>query len=277
MNDKKEPGFTARCLLAALLLCANAAVPALTITPTYLAAAGESWSSDRITTVDAAIDLWESKVTSLGTVGVTVTFESISGSALAEWRGAIAAPSGADLLPDSSYVTHSIVFNTAKIGDMFFDTTPSGAADLPFGDYDAFSVALHEIGHMLGFTDGFYVQNFATSSAFDPWGSWITGDVFDSGGLSVAMNGDHAHIASSGIGGYLMEPAIFNGERRTVSNLELQMLAKAYDYSVVPLPATLPLLLSGLGALGMLRRFGKRHPWHAEGLIHSELPWLTPR
>ena len=258
MNYKQASGVTARSLLVSLLLCASAAAPALTITPSYINAVGQTWTSDRITTVNAAIDLWESEISSLGNVGVTVTFENLSGSTLAVWRGDYpSAPIGADLLPDSSNIRHSIVFNSAKIGDLFFDTTPGNAADLPFSSYDAFSISLHEIGHMLGFTNGFYKQNFHTSSEFDPWGLLITGNIFDPGGLNVAMNGDHAHLASSGFGGYLMEPALFNGERRTVSGLELQMLATAYGYSVVPLPAALPLMLSGLGVLGLLRRLGK--------------------
>lgn len=252
---------------------------ALNIVPVYVDGLG-NWDSIGTSSADgriafnAAIAVWEALIPIDMTIDVTVTFDDFTANpdlnpdAIGVWQGAISglSCSGAeclsriDIRPDSSFVQHTIFFDTSDLGSLFFDATPDDVSDLAFEDFDAFSIALHEIGHMLGFTPFFYQADVfeAEGSTFFPWADLIDEfGVFDPFGLAVQMFGDLAHLAPTGVpGGAVMEPSIFNGERRMVSDLELQMLLRAYDFygAVIPVPAALPLMLSALFGLALLRR-----------------------
>lgn len=274
---------TATTRIRSLILAAMCVLPvsgnSLTIVPTYVDGLG-NWDSIGTSAADgriafnAAIAVWEALIPVSMTIDVTVTFDDftvnpeLNPAAIGIWQGSVTGLTCAgmeclsriDVRPDSEFVNHTIYFDTTDLGSLFFDTTPDDDSDLAFEDSDAFSIALHEIGHMLGFTPFFYQADVfeAEGPAFFPWADLIDEfDVFDPFGLAVQMFDDLAHLAPSGMpGGALMEPAIFNGERRMVSDIELQMLARAYDFYgvVIPIPAALPLLFSALMGLAFLRR-----------------------
>ncbi len=274
---------------AVLVLCANPAW-ALSINPTYIDGAGQSWdavgssSANGRLAFDAAIATWESLILDAITVDVDVTFDDLGSTGPAGiWSGDVNVGCGGvgqpacgtqiDVEgPHSQFITHTITFNSENIGSVFFDTSPDDASNLPFVETDAFSVALHEIGHMMGFSDIYTLDVFGDfGGPFKPWSDQIdeTTNIFDPSELNVQMetNGgaffDVGHIQqlspSPGCGSALMAPVICNGERRNVSQLELDMLALAHGYnvSVIPLPPALPSMLFAIGGLGALLRRGK--------------------
>ncbi|MEE9404289.1 MAG: PEP-CTERM sorting domain-containing protein [Algisphaera sp.] len=256
--------FKKTSLLSTVTLVATVAVSpamALVINPTYVNAAGETWTADRIGVFDQAIADWTALLATpagSGAIDVTVSFASAGNGYLGQWSGGFSAFSGDDIRPWSNSVNHSINFNADRMTSssanaLWFDATPLDGSDQPFSDWDALSVARHEIGHMLGFTDGFYADDFNTPTQTDPWGSLIDGsDVFDLSGLNVAMaTGNLGHVDNSA-SNPLMQVAIPNGTRRDVDLVDAQQLALAYGYTLVPEPTTVTVLV--LGGLALLRR-----------------------
>lgn len=243
--------------LGALVALAGQA-SALTITPTFVAAAGETWTADRTGVVVAAINDWTSRIGDAHNIDVQFTFRNSPDQGfLAVWEGQISADVGADLYAWSPGVTHTVVVNTAYLSGanpLWFDPTPATRNDLGFSSFDALSVMRHEIGHMLGFTNEFYVNKFYTDDAVDKWGSRIVDGVFDPGGLSISMAGaDNAHINQSY--SLMMSPAIVNGVRHDITDTDLAMLSATYGYTIIPEPSTWG--AAGLGALafvGLVRR-----------------------
>ena len=256
------------CLLA---LLPTARAQALNIVPTYLDGPGQwdltgTGGPDRRIPVDAAIDAWESIITDPVTVNVDISFDDdvALGGALGIWSGAISAPAGTNLFPNTSGVTHDIFFNVDFIDELFFDQTPLDDSDLVFDDTDVFSLAAHELGHMLGFTSFFYFADFGDFGS-DKWDAQIdlgTGIFHLDDGLGmqdIQMSGlgDLPHLADSGSpGGLLMEPFLFNGERRLISGQEARMLGQAYGYSLeLSEPGTLLLAAASILLLLIQGRF----------------------
>jgi hypothetical protein len=123
--------------------------------------------------------------------------------------------------------------------------------------WDALSVARHELGHAMGFTDRFYYDNYGLSTQVDKWAVHISGTTFDPGGLNVTMTSasDLAHTYDGGSTSLdLMVPSIYNGQRRDISDIDLKMLHLAYNYQMVPEPSSMVLLLVGLIGLGVYGR-----------------------
>ena len=185
------------CLFTVSPLLLASGASGLVINPTYVAGAGEAWSSDRIATFEQAMMDWTSLIQApagAGPVNLDVTFTT-GASYLGQWGGSGGSIAvGTDLRPWTSGISHEIRFNADLMVDtgdnnyLWFDPTPLDGSDLEFRAWDALSVARHEIGHMLGFTDDFYVDDFGTSSESDPWSSLIdAADIFDPGGLNVQM------------------------------------------------------------------------------------------
>jgi hypothetical protein len=228
-------------ILIAFLVFAGwaATAGAITISPTFIDGSGYTWDSVRRGVITQAINDWAAVLPNSHTVNITFDFTNTTEGYLGKWQGSYSLASGTDVYPWTSGVTQTIHFNAHYFsGDNYtwWDSSPATGGDLPSSAWDALSVARHEIGHMLGFVNGFYLENYNTSSAYDKWGTHISGTTFDSGGMNVAMaaSSDLSHVLDGGTTlGDLMVQALPNGTRRAISATDLNMMHLAYDYSVV--------------------------------------------
>ena len=177
-------------------------------------------------------------------------------------------------------------------GNTPFHFTPQTGGTIqsaPSNEFDLLSVMFHELGHVLGFSSSF--QDFAANlttvpadnnrdvyvfnrgvSPIGPAGiyspgpppQFVNGAVYmkDDQDLNDAPgSGAPSHIDESGgpgamLAGYfpfdLMNPTLALGERRLISNVDLDILADAHGYQI-PEPASLTILV-GLGAWMARRR-----------------------
>ena len=241
----------------------------LVINPIYVDAEGESWDATRQAIVDQAISDWTNVLGAPGgqtyEFDITFSFDRAgTGGRLARWNGSGSNLFvGDDLLPWNK-ATHVVNFNadvldTSLSNYLWWDPSPGDGSDQPFVAWDALSVARHEIGHALGYTNDFYTYDFGAPSQSKPWGDLISDvggtPVFDAGGLNIGMNSfsDISHVANSGLSqDDLMTPAIVNGTRREISQINIDMLTTAYGYEVIPEPSAIILVASS--GLLLLRR-----------------------
>jgi hypothetical protein len=214
---------------------------ALTIVPTYLDGAGETWTSVRKGVIQEAINEWQASIPDVHTVNVTFAFTHAGTTSYAGlWGGSVSAPVGTNVYPWTSGVTHAINFNVDFFSGAYYtwwDPTPTIGGDQPFAAWDALSIARHELGHCLGFTPNFYYNNAFTTSKIDKWSSHITGSTFSSGSLSVSMAASNnlGHLLDSGAtAGDVMVPILSNNVRRSIGTTDLKMLQVAYGYQIAP-------------------------------------------
>lgn len=250
------------CAFVGLLPSMNAA---LTITPTFVDSSGETWTGDRQGVINQAISEWSSSFADTYHISIQFDFTSVPGGYLAQCQQSATISTGDNITPWYGGLTLSIHFNAAYFSGanyLWWDSTPTTSTDLPSAGWDALSVARHEIGHALGFST-FYASQKGTQYELSYWSRHITGTTFDPDGLNVALAAadNLSHLSASGAtAGYLMTPAIANGQRREISSLELNMLDLALGYTAVPEPATALWSALGLGIIAIARRWRQRQP-----------------
>lgn len=252
--------------IAVVLLSLSVSAQALTISPTFDDSGAAAWNDTQKAVVNQAIADWQSVLNINETVNITFDFQDASGAYLGQWSGGYSSvPTGSNIRPWTTGVTHVIHF-AADFADFWWDTTPGDdGSDQPFDEYDALSVARHELGHAMGFTNDLYNDDVGNTDV-NLWGDRISGgfddgvddDVFDAAGLNVAMEDDWVHIDDpTGTGdltdNWLMQAALVNSIRLDISQTELDMLSLAYGYDVIPEPASMVLLATG-GAILLIRR-----------------------
>lgn len=147
----------------------------------------------------------------------------------------------------------SISFNSAV--NWYFDPDVTTSADVVNNDF--YSVALHELGHVLGI------------GAADSWNNQISGNAFTGAtsiaayGGSVPLNTALDHWASgtmSTVNGVAQEaamtPSITLGTRKVFTKLDNAGLSDVgWQVSTVPIPAAIWLFGSGLlGLVGVAKR-----------------------
>lgn len=148
----------------------------------------------------------------------------------------------------------SISFNATSA--WYFDADPKTSE--PFGGSlsDFYSVALHELGHVLGF------------GTADSWRHWVSNGLFNGPaaeavhGGAIALSGDSAHWAEATQGlvdGFAqeaaMDPTNTQGTRKLVTDLDLAAMSDiGWQVSSVPVPGAVWLLGSALAVLARRRR-----------------------
>ncbi|OGU23949.1 MAG: hypothetical protein A2580_00895 [Hydrogenophilales bacterium RIFOXYD1_FULL_62_11] len=154
--------------------------------------------------------------------------------------------SGADAI-DVAPWGGSISFDSAGT-NWHFGTTTAG---LDSNEYDFYSVAVHELAHLLG---------FGSSDAFSNLIS--TGIFVGAEAGSIALNSDQGHWASgtlSLVNGVSQEaamtPSLSNGTRKSFTELDFAAM-QDIGWQVTPVPEadTWAMLLAGLGLVGFAAR-----------------------
>ena len=162
------------------------------------------------------------------------------------YRGETGAPNH-DFAPWGGALTFDSVGT-----NWYFDSNP--ATYEAFAGNDFYSVALHELGHLLGF-------GTADSWYYDLTGTRFFGpDSLAVYGFAVPLDGASSHWfegTSSPMGGAgsfeaAMDPILTTGDRKVFTDLDLAALSDIGWNVVVPEPATISLL--ALGGLAILRR-----------------------
>jgi hypothetical protein len=153
----------------------------------------------------------------------------------------------------------SIWFNSnSSLVPWYFDSDPSTLEDFA-GEYDFFSVAEHEIMHILGFNDAahaFAAQISGTTFA----GSNVETLYGGPAPLASASDLDHWSQAMDWDGQHtIMQPVFYWNERKAVTDLDFAVLKDiGYTVSAVPEPEASALIVVFLAPIFLRRRAARR-------------------
>jgi hypothetical protein len=153
----------------------------------------------------------------------------------------------------------SISFDTGA--SWYFDTDPSTVEPFP-GSNDFFSVALHELAHLLGFATSDSWDNLVSGTNFTGAASNIVfgGDVPLESDLAHWLDGTESVVDGSSQEA-AMDPSLLVGTRKYMTDLDMAALDDVgweVTATVVPLPPAVLLFASGLLALFGLRISARR-------------------
>ncbi len=155
------------------------------------------------------------------------------------FRGQSGVASGTDFAPWGGAISFD------RDSNWYFD--PDTTTDEPFSGFDFYSVALHELGHVLGYGTAPSWTNQVSSGLFTGASSTALY------GGDVPLAGGEAHWQDGLLSGGLetaMDPTIAAGVRKRFSSLDLAGLADiGWEVAAIPLPAPLFLLAALLPLL----------------------------
>ncbi|MBL1175027.1 CARDB domain-containing protein [Pantanalinema sp. GBBB05] len=117
--------------------------------------------------------------------------------------------------------TGSISFDTAE--NWFFDSTPNTANDIPLSSPDFISVAVHELGHILGFGNVNAFMNFRVNDTFTGANARAV-----NGGNPIPLQPGGFHILDgyefNGSGETALDPITMSGRRKLPTILDIAIL-----------------------------------------------------
>ncbi len=132
----------------------------------------------------------------------------------------------------------TIEFNSLAEDSFYFDKTPTTDDDIPFDQLDFLSLALHEIGHVLGFGTAPIFRQQITNNKFIG-----TQSIKFNGGQPVPLDESGTHIRNKYSldpnSDALMDPVLTSGKRNLPTSLDLALLTDigynifAYDKAKV--------------------------------------------
>jgi hypothetical protein len=252
--------------LAALILGVGllaAPAGAVNIVPNFISSGVGTWNANEMTVVQDALNDWDTHIGN--NQSFTVNFDFVHGGIgtfLAQWHASYSnMPNGTNIYPWTSGVVHTVDINADYMNQIMTNQLVFTTGAVPASDWDAYTAILHEMGHAMGFSAGFYQTSVGLPGSSDKWTSNMIGTTFDPLGLDVAMNGDLQHVADPND---LMGSSLVNGVRKSISDTDLAMLQLAYGYTTNDAaPSSLPepgaFSIAAISAVTLLRRRRQTH------------------
>ena len=218
--------------------------------------------------VHAAADYWESALLDNHTYNIDFGWADLSGPLGIASQWVVSKPGNGgtirfdgtrtdwfmDSTPYDSSEYHNYTESSADLGGGTVNTGRIYNADFfqdssLFYSYDFLSVAIHEMGHLLGVAD---FDNFG-----DPL---VINNPLPYAGTSIDTTGGHININTTS-----MYPSIFNGRRKLLSEVDILAAAEVNGFTNVNLNPTLEsvpepsIMLGSVIALGLAGLIKKNH------------------
>lgn len=205
--------------------------------------AGDTFTPAERAVVDRAIQLWHDRIAVLnndqGGITVNVTGGSTSSVHLGGLLGQAGSETNAAGMPVSGMIA---IDATANGKGWYTDPNPADNAEFPNAatathltggpeGEDLLTVAVHELGHVLGFVGFSFGGSSRWSNHLSPGpGNGYT--YHGANGLTAVFDADGQHLSTSSNPNDLMNAAQTTGERFLISDLDLALLVDAYGYTL---------------------------------------------
>jgi len=163
--------------------------------------------------LEQAVETWQDALGTEQPVDITLVTEDLGGSQLGEGRITELDERG---IPSAGIVT--IDDDAAGMGWYL-----GAGDDVPADKYDLYTVLLHEVGHVLGFTQAYI--GFQDMLQTDVDGSVA----FVGAGITATLSDDAQHLAAGVYADELMDSLLEPGERELPSRLDVQILQAVYE------------------------------------------------